>query len=164
MANDVYVTYVLEDSYGKRVSRRFQAKSAGVTDGQVQALGANLAALTQLGLIEAMVTKPVSITATSAVAESTRSAGAAVRYRKSSSSPSNGGVWTLKIPQPVAALVNADGGLDIANAVFNNFAENFDDGLGLLAVAGDFYISHGEELMEATASDNAVISGELDKS
>ncbi len=164
MANRTYANYVLEDAYGKRVTRRFQARDAAVTDAQVADLGADLAALTSLGLIEASVTRPVTVTATTPVAGSTRSAGASVRYRKSTQPGSNGGVWTFKIPHPPAALINPDGTLDIADAVFNDFAENFDDGQGLAAVDGHFFVSDNEELVEATASDNAVISGEMDKS
>ena len=163
MTNQTFVTFTLEDDYGKRTQRRFQAKSATVSDGAIQALGADLAALTRLGLVEATVTKPVSITPTTAEAECTRSAGASVRYRKSSQTPSNGGIWSFHIPHPKGALIKGDNSLDIENSVFNDFAENFDDGAGVLATQGDFYVSSGEELMEATASDNAVISGEMDK-
>jgi hypothetical protein len=103
----------------------------------------------------------VSITGQSDAAEakSSRQKDASLVFLKSDLRTSRAGRYTFNLPEPKAALVNADGTIDLTDAAIDAFRENFDDGSGIPAVVGDWYVSDQEELIE----DEEAVEGFLNK-
>ncbi len=58
---------------------------------------------------------------------------------------------TIKVPAPLNSVINADGTVDIADALVTNFYDNFETG------GGEFTFSDGEQ-----AESGGLISGRLD--
>lgn len=150
MAVRTIATLTFQDAYGKNTTRSYQSRDANPTDGVVQALATDAQAMTALSLIKAVVTREVDVSGitTPAVALSSRQKDASLKYQKSALRNSVAGPYTFNIPEPKAALVNANGTLVLGDAAFASWRENFDDGSGIPAVVGDWYVSDGEELVE----------------
>jgi hypothetical protein len=111
-------------------------------------------ALTKLSVVECFMTRPVSIAADTAEAGCSVNDTASIRARKG-----DGGTYTFNIPEPLDAVVTGDNvTLDVGNSIITDWLELFDDGTGVAATQGPFYVSDGEQLDE----DNPAISGEMD--
>jgi hypothetical protein len=63
------------------------------------------------------------------------------------------------LPEFKASLLNADGTVIITDGAIDSWRENFDDGAGIPAVVGDWYVSDQEELIE----DEEAVEGFLNK-
>lgn len=161
MATLASVTFTWKDAYGKTTTRSYQARDNAPSDAQVQALAVDAQAYSGLSLIKAVVTREVDITGQSDAAEakSSRQKDSSLVYLKSDLRSSRSGRYTFNMPEPKAALVQADGTVDLDSAVIDNWRENFDDGSGIPAVVGDWYVSDQEELIE----DAEAIEGFLNK-
>lgn len=159
MAN-TYVNVRFRDAWQREISRRYQAKSAAISDANALAAVNAIAAITKLGVIEATVSRPLTITPTDPTAGSNVTSTASLRCRKS-----NGGQYTFSLPEPKDAYINPDGTLITTDAVFDTWGELFDDGAGLAGIAGDFFVSDGEELSEVDSGNNilSILGGQLDK-
>jgi len=159
MARQTFVTVKLQDSRGKTISRRYEARDAAISDATVQNLASKLAAMTKLGVIDATVSRSVdiSVQATTPVAGCSKNDTYSVRYQKSLLRNSHGGTGTFSLPELKDSIVNANGTIIGTSAEFDNFRELFDDGSGIAAIVGDFYVSDGEELIE----DAEVLGGEI---
>lgn len=148
------VTYLLRDSFGREQKRSYENRTPGApAGGEVVALANALAAITRLGVETATVSyqEDISAAATVAANEASRQNDARLEVKRS-----GGGTYTFNLPHPKPALVNADGTLDIANAAFTTWVELFDDGLGIGGVAGDWFISDGDEVAEGVGGDNII--------
>lgn len=161
MATRSTVTLTFLDAYGKQTKRSYQARDTEPSDAQVEALATDAQALTALSLTKAVVTREVDVSAitTAAESKSSRQKDASIVYQKSGLRNSKIGRYTFNVPEPKAALVNGNGTLDLSDGAFDSWRENFDDGDGIPAVVGDFYVSDGEELIE----DAEAVDGFLNK-
>lgn len=160
MANKPIVQVKFRDAWQRTITRRFEARDAAISDADANALVNAIAAITKLGVIEASVSRPLSITTTDAEAGSSTVSTASLRTRKT-----DGGTYTFSLPEPKDAMINTDGTLDTSAAELAAWGELFDDGAGVLGVAGDFFVSDGETLAEVNGSANVytILGGELDK-
>ena len=160
MAKLATATLVFVDSWGREQSNTYQWRQATApTAGNVQALAADEQAITGLSLLRASVSFEVDVSAQSDAVEAgaSRQNDWSLEVRKSTLRNSRGGTYTFrKLPQPKAALLLPNGQIDTSIAALNTFVENFDDGAGLAAIVGDWYVSDGEELVEGTGGDSIV--------
>lgn len=161
MAENTSVTFTYLDAYGKQTTRSYQSRDANPADGVVQALATDAQALTALSLVKAVVTREVDITGVTDAAEakSSRQKDASLKYQKSALRNSHSGPYTFNLPEPKAALLDAGGNIILTDGAIDNWRENFDDGSGIPAVVGDWYVSDGEELVE----DQEALDGYLNK-
>lgn len=150
MSESTKVTFTYQDFYGKTTKRSYQARDANPSDGVVQALAQAAQDLSALSLIKAVVTREVDITGVTDAVESgaSRQKDASLKFQKSALRNSHAGPYTFNIPEPKAALLDANGGIILTDAAIAAWREEFDDGAGIAAVVGDFYVSDGEELVE----------------
>jgi hypothetical protein len=162
MADFTKVTITFLDSYGKTTTRGYQSRDSDPSDGDVQGLATKAQALSALSITKAIVTREVDVTGvtTAAEAKSSRQKDASLKYQKSALRNSHAGPYTFNIPEPKAAIVDGAGNIDLADAAVTGWREEFDDGAGIPAVIGDFYVSDGEELVE----DQDPLDGFLNKS
>lgn len=162
MAENTRVTLSFLDAYGKSTTRGYQSRAADPTDGVVQALATKAQALSALSIVKAVVTREVDVSGvtTAAEAKASRQKDASLKFQKSALRNSHAGPFTFNIPEPKAALVDTSGVIDLADAAVTGWREEFDDGDGIPAVVGDFYVSDGEELVE----DGPPLDGFLNKS
>lgn len=144
-----YFSFTLVDAYGRTTSKRIEVESQALL-GDYQtlctALVADLQAVTDLGLVRAEVTIPM--TDSFAV-----TAGANVDVGATFSGWLYGALGkkaSWKLPGIKAAKVNADGTIDIAEADIEDVLERF------LQASGDLRLSDGEQI-------ESWIAGALDK-
>jgi hypothetical protein len=161
MAVRVTCTFVIADSYGKKTKRTYQSRLANPADADVQDLAGALQAFTALSVIKATVNREVDISGqtTAAAALSSRQKDASLVFEKSGLRNSHIGQYTFNMPEPKAALVDGTGKIDLTAAAVTGWRERFDDGSGVPAVVGDWYVSDGEELIE----DEDPVDGFLNK-
>lgn len=151
------VTITLQDSNGMQTQRRYEARIAGIVDADVISLANELQAITQLEVVDAQVSRrvtgftPIAAEANSAVAET-----ASVRAQLAS-----GAFTSLNLPA-LKAAVKAGSNVDGGDANLQAFLQNFDNGDGVGAAAGDYFVSDGEELSEAYIESGAV-SGKVNR-
>ena len=164
MAARTYVTFTLRDSFGRIEHKRYEARSSAVTDGVVQGLAADLQALTGLGIEKATVSRAVDISgqADAIEAGSNKQADMSLVAVKSLLRNSGGGQYTFNLPEPKDAFLTSTAAVDVSDAAWNSFLENFDDGDGVAATVGDFYISDGEEIVEG-AGGSSIVDAFLNK-
>jgi len=150
MAERTTVTLTFTDSYGKTTTRSYQARDANPSDGVVQALADAAQAISALSLTKAVVTREVDVTGSTTAAEtkSSRQKDASLKFQKSALRNSHAGPYTFNLTEPKAALVDVDGTLVLSSTEFADWRELFDDGSGIAAVQGTFFVSDGEELVE----------------
>lgn len=138
-----YVTIVLQDIDGQETSRRYEIKS-GTTGTQAIELADALQAITQLEVVDVLLTTRVTgFTPVAAEANSTASQTSSVKVQLG-----DGRDYTFNIPAPKSTIKSGK------NIIGNNadllaFLEYFDNGDGVFNVAGDFYVSDGQEISEA---------------
>lgn len=151
------VTITLRDSNGMETSRRYEARSAAVTDAQAYALADLLQAITQLEVVGVQVTRnvagytPIAAEANSAVAET-----ASVRVEMAA-----GGFKTFSLPALKSALKSGSNVIGTDTDLLA-FLAQFDDGGGVAATAGLFYVSDGEELSEV-ALEAGQVTGKINR-
>lgn len=161
MAKLAKVTLTFRDDFGRKQSNEYQWRlETPPADSDVEALATDAQALTALSLDEAQVTYSVDVSGQSdtVVTGASRQNDWSMEVNKSKLRNSRGGTYTFrKLPQPKAALIIGNTKqVDSENAALNSFLENFDDGAGLAAIVGDWYISDGEEVVEGTGGDQIV--------
>lgn len=161
MAGRTYCTLTFRDAYGKTTTRRYQSRDTNPSDAVCQALATKAQAYTALSVVDAVVTRSVDVTGitTAAEAKSSRQKDSSLVFEKSLLRDSGGGQFTFNMPEPKDALVDPDGTIDLTDAAITGWREEFDDGAGIPAIVGDWYVSDGEELVE----DADPIAGFLNK-
>ena len=150
MAERTKVTITFQDDYGKQTTRGYHSRDANPTDVVVQALATKAQALSALSVVKSTVTREVDVTGVTTAAETkaSRQKDASLKFAKSGLRNSHTGPYTFNLPEPKAALLDGAGNVDLADAAVTGWREEFDDGSGIPAVVGDFYVSDGEELIE----------------
>jgi hypothetical protein len=143
-------TFTWTDAEGKTYHSSYSARDNVPSDGEVQALAADAQAMSALSLTKAVVSREVDITGQSDAAEagSSRQRDASLVYVLSSLRASINRRYTFTLPQFKAALLDAEGRIDVTDAVFDAWRENFDDGAGIAAVVGDWFAGNQGELVE----------------
>lgn len=143
-------TFTWQDDEQKLYHSSYSARDNAPSDAEVQALALDAQALSALSLIKAVVTREVDITAQSNVPEvgSSRQRDASLVYILSSLRASINRRFTFTLPQFKAALLDVNGNADITDVAFDNWRENFDDGSGVPATVGDWFVGNQGELVE----------------
>lgn len=151
-------TITLKDENGFETTRSFEGRIADLLDADAVGLADDLQALTQLEVVDVTVTKhvsgftPIAVEANSSVAET-----ASVTVIKT-----EGDKHTFNLPALKAAQKSGKG--IVVNAALLAFLANFDNGDGVGAAAGPFFISDGEEISEAyLESANPDIQGKVNR-
>ena len=91
--------------------------------------------VTNLGVVSGVLSKPVALTPGTPAAGSRTDLGGKVR----GVSDDDGKIVLVRIPDPIAAIVNSTGGFDLAQADLANYLAEFETG-------GDHYCSDGEQV------------------
>lgn len=163
MAEHTIVTIHAKDGAGNRTRFEYESVAAVPSDANVLGMVADWKAITDLGYEKVTVTYPVDTPAVPADAVTARIGDTAkLNCHKGEEF---GGTYTfrlaaIKTSLLVGKVIKHDDPLIAA------FLEWFDDGTGILAVAGPFTISDGEQLAEAGSDvtlpeGDTAISGEL---
>jgi hypothetical protein len=136
MANYI-ASFTLADVMGRTTSYRVEVGGTDADDAATNAIAisALLAACTKLGLVSGKMTVPLAVTPTEAVAGSNTDVGG--RYR--GVSDDDGKVVTLRMPDPIAAIVLENGGLSLVE-------EHADPYLDSFVTDGDGFVSDGEQV------------------
>lgn len=151
------VTIKFQDSDGQETTRSYAGRVAAITDAQAFGLADNLQAITQLEVIDVMVTRRV--TGFTPIAAETNSS---VAETASVSVPlATGGKHTFNLPA-LKAAVKSGKNVNTTNANLLAFLANFDDGSGTGGTAGNFFVSDGEALDE-TAIEADQFSGKVNR-
>lgn len=151
------VTVTLQDADGQQTQRRYEARSAAVTDAQAYGLADLLQAITQLTVVDVQVSRrvtgftPIAVETNASVAET-----ASVRCQLTS-----GAFTSLNLPA-LKAAVKAGSNVDGGDADLQAFLASFDNGDGVGGTAGNFYVSDGEELSEAYI-EAGTVSGKVNR-
>ena len=149
-----YCSIVMQDSNGKQIQRRYEIKS-GTDATECIELADVLQATTQLEVIDVLLTTrvtgftPIGAEANSSVAE-TASVAAQL---------GDGRMYSFNMPALKAALKTGKNVIG-NSATLLNFLEYFDDGVGIANVAGDFYVSDGQEISE-TFHEDGLVTGKV---
>ncbi len=151
------VTITLEDSNGMQTQRRYESRSAAITDAQAFAMADLLQAVTQLEVVDVQVSRRVTgWTATAAEANSSVAETASARAQLAT-----GAYVSFNLPALKAAIKSGPN-INGANAALKSFLNSFDNGDGVAADQGLFYCSDGETLSEAfIEADN--VSGKVNR-
>lgn len=151
------VTVTLQDSNGMQTRRTYEARSAAISDADANALADALQAITQLSVTDVQVSRRVTgFTSTAAEANSAVAETASVRTQLAS-----GAFYSLNMPA-LKAAVKSGSNVVGSDANLQAFLANFDNGDGVGATAGNFYVSDGEELSEAFI-ENGQVSGQVNR-
>jgi len=152
MATLATVTFTWTDDESKIYHTSYSARDNNPSDAEVQALATDAQAMSALSLTKAVVSRDVDITGQSDPAEagSSRQRDASLSYFLSNLRASIARRFTFTLPQFKAALLDAEGRIDPAAAVFDSWTENFDDGSGIPAVVGDWFAGNQGELVESS--------------
>ncbi len=139
----------LVDDYGRNRSMKFQTISSMATHiaavTAVAGLVTDLEALTELRVVAYTVALR-TIESDTVTAGANKDEGITLSVRKE-----DGFKSVLKVPGPLNSVINADGSVDIADALVTNYYNNFETG------GGEFTFSDGEQ-----AESGGLISGRLD--
>jgi hypothetical protein len=145
-----YCTIVLEDSDGQETQRRYEIKS-GTTATQCIELADVLQAITQLAVKDVLLTTRVTgFTPSAAETNSSVAETASVAVELA-----DGRDYSFRMPALKSAIKSGSTVIG-TNAALLDFLEYFDDGAGIANVAGDFYVSDGQEISEAFHEDGKV--------
>lgn len=144
------VTFTWEDDDEKTYNSSYTHRTNNPSDGDVQDLAGVAQGLTALSLIKATVTREVDITGESDAPEagSSRQRDASLVYRTSVLRASRGKRHTFTMPQFKAALLNGNGEIDPAAAIWDTWTERFDDGAGIAGIQGGWFAGNQGELIE----------------
>lgn len=140
----IRVTLTLIDAWSRTTTRSAECTETVLANvlAAAAALQTDWAALTLLGQVGRTVTDEAPL-AIAAAAGCNRNETASLRCRLD-----NGKVHVFSIPDPVAAVIDADGTLDIADAIITDFVANF-------MLAGLFRVSEGNYVTN-------ILSGKMD--
>jgi len=137
------VTVVYEDADGQRTSRQYEARLAAVTDAQAIALADDAQALTQLSVVDLLITRRVTgFTPTAAETNSAVAETATIRAQLES-----GAFHSLNLPA-VKAGFKSGKNINGAATEMITFLGHFDNGDGVQAAEGNFFVSDKEKLSE----------------
>ena len=138
------VTLSLVDDYGRTTSKRYSVTDALAADAltSVGALITDLLALSDIGTQKHEITLR-TVAANSPQSGANKDVGMTLHCVLD-----NAKVYPLKVPCPKAAVINADGTIDIEDSKVTDFVDNFLTG-------GKFRISEGNYITE-------ILYGELD--
>jgi len=141
---DFEVTYTLEDAYQRVGTKRYDFSAADHPTALTAALAMadDLAALTEMRILWYVVHTRVAYS-DSVTAGANKDEGITLVVRTTDNEKA-----VLKVPGPMNAVINADGTVDITNALVSDYVDNF--------ITGDFTVSDGEDVTE-------LLSGRLDK-
>jgi hypothetical protein len=133
----------MQDAYTRRATKRFEGDFADFATAQTALvlLVADLDALSKMQVIGYSCGQKSDYSG-SLVAEANKDAGITLSVQKD-----DGEKAVLKVPAPVAAVVNADGTVDITNALVTDYVDNW--------ITGTWLISDGENVA-------SLLSGKLD--
>lgn len=143
-------TITLQDDNGLRTTRSYEGRIAALADADAIQLADDLQALTQLEVVDLTVTKrltgftPIAAETNSAVAET-----ASVKTILEGGDYHTFNLPALKAAQKSGSNVNV-------TAALITFLEHFDNGDGVAAVEGEFFVSDGEKLKEVSLEANDV--------
>lgn len=143
------VTVTMQDINGFTTKRTYEARSAALTDVQAEALADALQAITQLEVTDVIISRratgftPIAAEANSSIAET-----ASVTAPSMTVAGADAGPYTFNLPA-LKAAVKAGKNVDTTNANLLAFLAQFDNGDGVAASDGLFFVSDGEELTEA---------------
>lgn len=146
------VNVTLQDAYGRKTRKRFETEDiSGADEGAkfITALAAAVSLMTNLGALSEADILYYSV-GTEITYTDTADAGANIDEGitlVASKDDNKQGV--LKVPAPVNSVVNADGTVDLTDALVTAYVAEFQAG-------GEFTFSDGEKVV-------ALISGRLDK-
>ena len=163
MAERTIVTIHAVDGAGEKSRFEYESVAAVPDDADVIGMVTDWKALTNLGYDKVTVTYPVDTPAVPATTTSARIGDTAkLNCHKGEDF---GGTYSFRLAAIKDTLLVGKI-IKHADALVAAFLEWFDDGTGILAVAGPFTISDGEQLAEAGAdvtlpSGTTAISGEL---
>jgi len=139
------ITFTLQDAYARRTTRRYANDRTLLADAStdVTAMIGYLEALSNCAVVKVVIGAPTTY-ATSPAAGANVDAGATIHVRLD-----NGKLYPLHIPAVDTTIINADGSMDIADAIVTNFTGAFGSG-------AHWTVSEGNTV-------DAVESGELDR-
>lgn len=144
------VTVTLQDDNGLRTQRSYEGRIAALADADAIALADDLQALTQLEVVDLVVTRRLTgFTAIAAETNSSVSETASVRTIME-----QGDFYTFNLPA-LKAAVKSGSNVNVIAALIT-FLEHFDNGDGIAAVEGEYYVSDGEKLKEVSLEANDV--------
>lgn len=151
------VTVTFEDVHGYQTTRSYEGRVAALTDAQAIALADGLQTLSQLSVVDLQVSRRLTgFVSTAAEANSSHAETASLKCKVE-----GGGFMTLKLPALKAAYT-AGKSVVTTDAAIVAFLSNFDNGDGVAADEGNFFVSDGEKLSEAYVEAGSV-EGKIDK-
>lgn len=152
MATTFFITAVLEDDYGRQARKVFQSQvyngvDVGADRNSVAtdwaAFQADLLAITEAQLLTVQIADQAVVSDTPTVGANIDE-GATLSVRKANNKKA-----VIKVPAPVNSIFNADGTVDLTDAIVTNYYGHFE-------AAGFLTVSDGELAA-------ALLSGKLDK-
>ena len=151
------ITVTLQDADGQETQRSYEGRTALISDAQAIALADDVQALTQLAVVDLQISRRVSgFAATAAETNSSVAETASLKVELSDGAKHTINLPALKAAFKSGATVNGN------DAAFATFLSHFDDGGGVGATAGNFYVSDGEEVSELFVEAGKV-SGKVNK-
>lgn len=143
------VTVVLQDDDGQQTQRSYEGRIAALADVDAIAVADALQAITQLEVVDLIVSRrvagftPIAAEVNSAVAET-----ASVRVQMD-----EGDFYTFNLPA-LKAAVKSGSTVNGSDANLKAFLALFDNADGVAADQGILYVSDGETISEAFIEDN----------
>lgn len=151
------VTVTFQDSDGQQTQRVYEGRVAALTDAQAVALADNVQALTQLEVVDLQISRrvagftPIAAEANSSVAET-----ASLKVELD-----GGGFHSFNLPALKAAF-KSGATVNGNDAAIATFLANFDNGDGVGATEGNFFVSDGEKISEAYV-EGGKVSGKVNR-
>jgi len=137
-------TIVFQDADGQQTQRTYEGRVAALLDADANGLADDIQALTQLEVVDVIITRritgftPIAAEANSSVAET-----ATIKVELE-----GGGFHSFNLPALKAAL-KSGASVNGNDAAISAFMDNFDNGDGVAANEGAFFVSDGEKISEA---------------
>lgn len=151
------ITITFQDSDGQQTSRSYEGRTAAITDAQAIALADDEQALTQLEVVDLQISRrvtgftPIAAEANSSVAET-----ATIRAELEGGGYHSFNLPALKSAFKSGATVNGN------DAAVSTFLSHFDNGDGVGATEGLFFVSDGEKISEAYV-EGGKVSGKVNR-
>lgn len=151
------VTITFQDSDGQQTQRTYEGRLAALTDAQAITLADDLQALTQLEVVDLQISRRVTgFTPTAAETNSAVAETATIRAELG-----GGGFHSFNLPA-LKSTFKSGASVNGNDAAIATFLGHFDNGDGVGATAGNFYVSDGEEISE-TYVEGGKVSGKINK-
>jgi maleate cis-trans isomerase len=141
---DFQATITLQDAYDRRTTKRFEGSFLDFAAAQTALvlLVADIDGLSDAEVIGYSAGQKSDYSG-SLVAGANLDAGITLSVQKTDNEKA-----VLKVPAPAAAVINADGTVDVTNALVTDYVDNW--------ITGTWYISDGDEV-------DSLLSGKLDR-